>query len=162
MMANVSDSGELRNELWKLSDIDELFARVPLPYDVLIDVPELDDALAATHSAVESTKVCYAGPRLKDSAPTGIVRKVLLDVLRDGVADHCCAETFCTRQCKKEHRLSRSVWRDWSESVPDGNVLSSRRASPTFFTCQAKEAGFVGSCSKFAVKMGIRTLHPLC
>ena len=54
MMANVSDNGELRNELWKHSD--ELFSRVPLPYDVLIDVPELDDALAATHSAVESAK----------------------------------------------------------------------------------------------------------
>ena len=48
MMANVSDSGELHNELWKFSEIDELFARVPLPYDVLIDVPELDDALPAT------------------------------------------------------------------------------------------------------------------
>ena len=60
-MANFSDCGELHNELWKLSDIDELFARVPLPYDVLIDVPELDDALLATHFAVESAKVCYAG-----------------------------------------------------------------------------------------------------
>ena len=38
----------LHIELWKLSDIDELFALVPLPHDVLIDVPELDDALAAT------------------------------------------------------------------------------------------------------------------
>ena len=65
-MANVSDCGELHNELWKLSDIDELFARVPLPSDVLIDVPALDDALPATHSAVESAKVCYAGPRLKE------------------------------------------------------------------------------------------------
>ena len=54
-MANVSDCGELHNELWKLLDMDELFARVPLPYDVLIDMPELDDALPATHSAVESS-----------------------------------------------------------------------------------------------------------
>ena len=48
MMANVSDCGELHIELWKLSDIDELFAWVPLPYNILIDVPELDDVLAAT------------------------------------------------------------------------------------------------------------------
>ena len=47
MMANVSDCGELHNELWKLSDIDEMFARVPLPYDVLIDMPELNDVLLA-------------------------------------------------------------------------------------------------------------------
>ena len=72
-MANVTDCGELHNELWKLSDIDELFARVTLPNNVLIiDVPELDDALlAATHSAVECAKVCYAGRRLKDSVPAG-------------------------------------------------------------------------------------------
>ena len=57
MMANVSDFGELHNELWNLPDTDELFARVPLPCVVLIDVPELDDALLATHSAVESAKV---------------------------------------------------------------------------------------------------------
>ena len=71
MMANVSNCGQLHNELWKPSNIDELFAWVPLPYDVLIDVPKLDDALLATHSAVESAKVCYAGPQLKDSAPAG-------------------------------------------------------------------------------------------
>ena len=41
MMANVSYCGELHNKLWKLSDIDKLFGRVPLLYDVLIDVPEL-------------------------------------------------------------------------------------------------------------------------
>ena len=34
-------------------------------------MPELDDVLPATHSAVESAKVCYAGPRLKDSTPAG-------------------------------------------------------------------------------------------
>ena len=48
MMANVSDCGKLHNELWKPSDIGELFAWVPLPYNVLINVPELDDALLAT------------------------------------------------------------------------------------------------------------------
>ena len=53
-MANVSDCGELHYKLWKLSDIDERFARVPLPYDVLIDLPELDNALTATHFAAES------------------------------------------------------------------------------------------------------------
>ena len=68
-MANVSDCGELHNELWKLSDINELFALVPLPYDVVIDVPEVDDALQATHSAGKSAKVCYAGQQLKDSTP---------------------------------------------------------------------------------------------
>ena len=57
MMANVGDCGDLHNELWKLSDIDELFAQVPLPCVALIHVPELDDALLTTHSAVESAKV---------------------------------------------------------------------------------------------------------
>ena len=60
-MANVSDCGELHDELWELSDIDELFAHVPLPDDVN-DMPELDDALPATHSAVKRAKVCYARP----------------------------------------------------------------------------------------------------
>ena len=54
MMANVSDCGELYNKLWKLSDIDKPFARVPLLYDVLINVPELDNAFPATDSAAES------------------------------------------------------------------------------------------------------------
>ena len=70
-MANFSDCGELHNELWKFSDIDELFARVPLPYDVLNDVPELDDALLATHCAMKSAKVCHAGQQLKDNASAG-------------------------------------------------------------------------------------------
>ena len=70
MMANVSDCGELHDELWELSDIDELFAQVPLPDDV-INVPEVDDALTATHSVVESAKVCHAGARTEDSAPAG-------------------------------------------------------------------------------------------
>ena len=52
MTANFIDCEELYNQLWKLTDIDELFARVPLPYNVLIDVSELDDALLATHFAV--------------------------------------------------------------------------------------------------------------
>ena len=61
MMANVSDCGELHDKLWKLSDIDELFAQIPFP-DNEISVPELDNTLPATHSAMESAKVCYAGP----------------------------------------------------------------------------------------------------
>ena len=69
-MANVSDCGELHNELWELSDIDEPFAQVQLP-DKAIDVPEVDDALPAIYSAVESAKVCHAGPWLEDSAPVG-------------------------------------------------------------------------------------------
>ena len=73
-MTNINDCGELHKELWKFSDIDELFAQVPLPYDVLIDMPELDDALPAIHSAVETTKVGYAGPRLKDRAPAGSLK----------------------------------------------------------------------------------------
>ena len=96
MMANVSDCGELHNRLWKLSDTDELFSRVPLLYNVLVDMPELDDVLPATHSAVESVKVCYAGPRLKDSTPAGSLESHL-NVLRRS-ADHCYAETFCIRQ----------------------------------------------------------------
>ena len=61
MMANVSDCGELHDEMWRLSDIDKLFARVTLP-DNEISVSELADTVLATHSAVESAKVCYAGP----------------------------------------------------------------------------------------------------
>ena len=55
MMTDVSDCGKLHSELWKLLDIDDLFAHVPLPDDV-INVPELDDALPATHSVAESAK----------------------------------------------------------------------------------------------------------
>ena len=47
MMANVSDCGSLHDELWELLDIDELFAQVRLP-DNVIDMPEVDDALQAT------------------------------------------------------------------------------------------------------------------
>ena len=32
-------------------------------------MPELDDALLATCSVVESAKVCYVSPRLEDSTP---------------------------------------------------------------------------------------------
>ena len=67
-MACVSHCGEQHDKLWKRSDIGELFAQVPLPYDVLINVPELD---SSTQSAIESAKVRYAGPRLEDSAPAG-------------------------------------------------------------------------------------------
>ena len=80
-MANVSDFGELHNELWKLPDTDELFARVLLPCVVVIDVPELDDALLATHSAVKSAKVYYAVRRLKESASASCPESCL-DVLR--------------------------------------------------------------------------------
>ena len=38
---------------------------------MLIDVPELNDALLATLSAVESAKVCFPSSWLKDSAPAG-------------------------------------------------------------------------------------------
>ena len=55
--------GDPHDELWKLSDIDNLFAWVPLPYkeayNVLIDVPEWDDALPATHSFVEIREYMY-------------------------------------------------------------------------------------------------------
>ena len=81
MKANVVDCGELQNELWKLSDITELFARVPIPYDVFIDMPKLNDVLPATHSAVESLKVCYVCPRLK-IAHLQVVWRVVLDVLQ--------------------------------------------------------------------------------
>ena len=37
-MADVSDCGELHNELWELLGVDKLFAQVPLPDDV-INVP---------------------------------------------------------------------------------------------------------------------------
>ena len=57
MISNIIDCGELHDELWELSDIHELFAQVPL-LDNVINVPELDDALPANHSALESVKVC--------------------------------------------------------------------------------------------------------
>ena len=80
-MANVSDCGELHDEMWRLSDINKLFARVPLPDDV-ISVPELDDALLATHCAVESAKVCYAGLRLEDNTLAGSPESRFVDILR--------------------------------------------------------------------------------
>ena len=49
MMANVSDCRELHDQMWKLSDIDELFelfAQVLIPDDE-INVPEQDDMLSA-------------------------------------------------------------------------------------------------------------------
>ena len=93
MMANVTNSGELHNELLELSDIDEVFAWVPLPYDALIDVPELDDELLATHSAVESAKVCYAGPRLKDSASAGRPESCFGRPATESQITVSCAET---------------------------------------------------------------------
>ena len=47
MMANVSGCWELHDDLWKLLDRNKLFAWASLPYNVLIDVPELDDTLLA-------------------------------------------------------------------------------------------------------------------
>ena len=60
MMANASVYGEIHDKLWELSDTDKLFAQVSLPEDV-IDMPELDDALLATHSACQS---CMTHSRL--------------------------------------------------------------------------------------------------
>ena len=94
MMANVSDCGELHNELWKLSDIDKLFARVPLLYDVLINVPELDDALLAIHSAVVSAKVCYAGRRLKDGVSASSLESCFGHPAPESQITVCCAEIF--------------------------------------------------------------------
>ena len=93
-MANVSDCGELHNELWKLSGIDKLFAQVPLPYDILIDESELDDVLLATHSAVESAKICYASPLLKDSASAGRPESCFGLPVTESQITVCCAETF--------------------------------------------------------------------
>ena len=78
MMANVNDCGELYDELWELSDIDEQFAQVPLPDDV-IDVPAVDDALLATHSAVESLSCRFTIGRY--IAHLLVVQRVVLDVL---------------------------------------------------------------------------------
>ena len=75
MMANVSDCGELHDKLWKLSDRDKLFAHVPFPDDVIV-VPELDNTLPTTHSAVGSAKVCYMPAHLQ------VVQRVVLDILR--------------------------------------------------------------------------------
>ena len=80
MIANVSDCGELHNKLYKLSDMNELFARVPLPYNVLIDVPKLDNALPATHSGVESKFVMPVHDW--KVAHLQVVRRVVLNVLR--------------------------------------------------------------------------------
>ena len=115
VMANVSDCGELHNELGKLSDMEKLFAWVPLPYNVLIDVPELDDALLATHSAVESAKVCYVNPQLKDGTSTGRPESCFWTSCNK-VADDCLlCRNILYPSVLKEHKLNRSVWSDWSE-----------------------------------------------
>ena len=78
MTTNTSDCGEL-HKLWKLSGIHKLFAWVVSPDDVINEL-EMDDAPPATLSAVESAKVCYAGPLLEDRAPEGSPQSSL-DVL---------------------------------------------------------------------------------
>ena len=116
-------------ELWKLSD--ELFAQVPLPYNVLIDLPELDDALAATHSAVESAKVCYASPRLNGSAHAGSLessfgcptRRNRRSLLRKSIL-----YLSMQKRAQIEQECVEGLVR-----VPEENVLSSQRASSTFF-----------------------------
>ena len=70
----------------------------------------------------------------------------------DQVANHCCAERFCTRQYKKEYKLSSERVRDWSEYCKQ-MCSAPNKHPPHILTCQA-EAGFVGLCSKFAIKMG--------
>ena len=88
-MANISSYGELHDELWESSDLDELFAQVPSP-----DMPELDDAPLTIHSAVESAKACYPDP---DGAPAhGPECRFLMSC--DRVADQCCAECIHTHQ----------------------------------------------------------------
>ena len=79
MMAIVSDCGQLHDKLWKLSGVDKLFARVLSPEDV-INVLELDNTVPATHSAVESAKVCYASPLLEDRAPVGSLQSHFVHV----------------------------------------------------------------------------------
>ena len=54
---------------------------VSLPYDVLIDVPELDNVLQATHSAVESKFAMLVVHGCK-IAYLQVVWRVVLDVLR--------------------------------------------------------------------------------
>ena len=138
MMANVSSSGELHDELWKLSDIDEVFAQVPLPYDVLIDLPELDDVLLATHFAVESANWCYAGPRLEDSAPAGnpkcsFGRPATESQITAGQKDSVPINT------KKEYKLS-SECVEGLVQVPEANVLSFRRGSYTYSYLPSKRS----------------------
>ena len=69
-MANVNDCGELHDELWELSDIDELFAQVPLPDDV--------------------ESLPYWSTIGRYSAPAGSPESFW--TFCDRVADHCCAE----------------------------------------------------------------------
>ena len=106
-MASVSDCGELHNELCKLSDKDKLFAGVPLPCDVLIDVQEMDDTLLDTRSAVESAKVCYASLRLKDSTPTDGPGSQL-DILQQSRRS-LLGRNILYLSILKDHKLSRSA-----------------------------------------------------
>ena len=98
MMANISDCGELHNELWKFSDINELFAQVPLSYDVLNDVPELDDALLAIHYAVKSAKVSHASRRLKNNTSTSSLESCFGRPATESQITVCCAEKLSTHQ----------------------------------------------------------------
>ena len=106
MMANISDYGELHDELWESSDLDELFAQVPLP-----DVPELDVALPAIHSAVESAKVCYADP---DSAPArGPECRFRRAVTESEIS--AVQNASVPVNTKKSTNWEVNVWRNWSE-----------------------------------------------
>ena len=80
----------------------------------------------------------------------------------DGVADHCCAGRFCTRQCKKEYNLSSGCVEGLVQ-VPEANVLSSRQASSTYSYLPSKRnwlCWFMHAvCHKNGKPSALSTLH---
>ena len=125
---NIWTPTHVHDKLRKLSDINKLFAQIPLPYNkpynVLIDMPELDDVLLATHSAVESTKFAIVVHNWK-IAHLEVARRVILDDLQPKSRSLLRRKILYPSVQKKSTNCAVNVWRDWSEywnqmdSVPD-------------------------------------------
>ena len=93
-------------------------------------MPELDDTLSATHSAVESAKVCYASPQLEDSAPAGSLESCFGRPVTESQVTAAQRDTVPVNT-KESTNWAVNVWRGWVQ-VPEADVLSSRRASSTY------------------------------
>ena len=114
------------------SEIDELFSQVLLPGDV-VGMPELDDSLPPTHSAMESA-VYYAGPQLEVSGPAGSLESRFGHPVTESqiTAVQKASVPFNTR---KSTNWAVNVWKDWlkywkqTSSAPEEHP-------PHILTCQ--------------------------
>ena len=78
-MVNVSDCGELHNELRKPSDIDELFARVPLPDNEICQSWMMHSRLPILLWKMQKFAMLVHNCKI---AHLQVVQRVVLDVLR--------------------------------------------------------------------------------